>query len=184
MATLALKQLFLQSASPLELALKLFANSPDCNRNGKFKDNISTIILETICSLTDEHPSIAHQHSSDNLSMVVFNFTKKGTKPKLIQDLATTYNMKNIKDLLIPKIRDMLKENEYQSAAYWAIALEITNEFTIYDIVIPLIFRELHDVTTKYLDEAVHLQRPLIEFLDTFMDNQYSVPHYVSDLTA
>lgn len=184
MATSALKQVFLSSDNALVLALKFFANSPDCNRNGKFKDNISVIILETICSLTEEHPHITYDHSSENLSMVVFNFTKKGMKPKLIQQLAKSYNMKNIKDLLIPKIHDMLKENEYQSAAYWAIALEITNDFTIYDIIVPLIFRELHEVTTKYLDEAKDLQRPLIEFLDTLMDNQYTVPHYIGDLTA
>lgn len=184
MATSVLKQVLLSSDNALVLALKLFANSPDCNRNGKFKDNISATILETICILTDEHPYITYSNASDNLSMVVFNFTKKGTKPKLVQQLAKCYNMKNIKDLLIPKIHDMLKENEYQSAAYWAIALEITNEFTIYDIIIPLIFRELHEVTTKYLDEAKDLQRPLIEFLDTLMDNKYTVPHYVADLTA
>ncbi|KAL5278093.1 EXD3 family protein [Megaselia abdita] len=184
MATSALKQVFLSSENPLVLALKFFANSPDCNRNGKFKDNISVIILETICTLTDDHPHISYNHSSDNLSMVVFNFTKKGMKPKLIQELAKAYNMKAIKHLLIPKIHEMLKENEYQSAAYWAIALEITNEFTIYDIILPLIFRELHEVTTKYLDEAKDLQRPLIEFLDTLMDNQYTVAHYIGDLTA
>lgn len=78
----------------------------------------------------------------------------------------------------------MLRENEYQSAAHWAIALEITNEFSIFDLIVPLIFRELHEVTTKYLDEAKDLQRPLIEFLDTLMDNKLTVAHYVGDLTA
>lgn len=184
MATSALKQVFLRSENPLLLALQFFANSPDCNRNGKFKDNISVIILETLCSLTEEQPQLTPQHSSDNLRMVVFNFTKKGMKPKLIQQLAKAYNMKAIKDLLIPKIHEMLKENEYQSAAYWAIALECTTEFTIYDIIVPLIFRELHEVTIKYLDEATELQLPLIKFLDTLMDNKYTVPHYVGDLTA
>ncbi|XP_055913414.1 exonuclease mut-7 homolog isoform X2 [Eupeodes corollae] len=167
-----LKAVYMNDENPLLLALKLFANCPGCN-NLKNK-NLALFVLETICALHKTNPEIANV-CTDNMRMVAFNFIKTSGVLPLYQGITTAYQLIKIKDILVMKIQELIDEKRYKDAAYWAIALEATQSFDIYQIVLPLILQNKPNLAVECLDKAKDQQEAMVQFLDSLLDKRKTV---------
>lgn len=55
-----------------------------------------------------------------------------------------------------------------------ATELQLFEDFTIYDFVLPLILQNKSAIAEKYLEKAINLQQPLLSLLDSLLDqNDY-----------
>lgn len=167
-----LKAVYLNDENPLLLALKLFANCPGCN-NLKNK-NLALFVLETICALHKTNPEIANL-CNDNMRMVAFNFIKTSGILPLYKGITIAYQLTKIKDILITKIQELIDEKRYKDAAYWAIFLEVTQSFDIYQIVLPLILQNKPNLAVECLDKTKDQQETIVLYLDSLLDKRKSV---------
>lgn len=69
----------------------------------------------------------------------------------------------------------------FSKACQWARELQLYNEFTIFDFVFPLILQDKSNFAEEYLNKAKHLQRPLIELLDSLLDKSTSIQNRCGD---
>ncbi|XP_055389806.1 exonuclease mut-7 homolog [Condylostylus longicornis] len=169
----ALEDLFILNENPLLLALKIFANSPGCN-NLKTKNNLAYFVLVTVCNLKKMKPHISEK-CTDNMKMVAFNFIKTQGIPILYKAVRDAYELTKAKELFVEKIRELVKNRYYKDASHWALYLDLTNRFTLYDIPLPLIMQDKISIAEEYLDKAKHLQRDIVEILDSFLNPNSSV---------
>ncbi|XP_055843854.1 exonuclease mut-7 homolog [Episyrphus balteatus] len=167
-----LKAVYLNDENPLMLALKLFANCPGCN-NLKNK-NLALFVLETICALHKSNPEIANS-CNDNMRMVAFNFIKTSGVLPLYKGITIAYQLTKIKDILVTKIQELIDEKRYKDAAYWAIFLEATQSFDIYQIVLPLILQNKPNLAVECLDKTKDQQEAIVQFLDSLLDKRKTV---------
>lgn len=119
--------------------------------------------------------SDATQYVDDNLKMVAFNFVRKQGQPNLYQMVVKTFDMLASRHLFVDKIRELIVEHCYKEACQWARELQLYNEFTIFDMVLPLILQDKSSIAEEYLNKAKHLQQPLVELLDSLLDKSSSI---------
>lgn len=167
-----LKAVYLNDPNPLLLALKLFANCPGCN-NLKNK-NLALFVLETICAVHKTNPEIANL-CDDNMRMVAFNFIKTSGVLTLYKGITTAYQLDKIKDILVIKIQELIDEKRYKDAAYWAIYLEATQSFDIYQIVLPLILQSKPNLAIEFLDKTKDQRETIVQYLDSLLDKRKTV---------
>ncbi|XP_036319316.1 exonuclease mut-7 homolog [Rhagoletis pomonella] len=171
--------MLMKDADPLLLALKLFANCPGCN-NLKNK-NLALYILETISDLHKQYPDISNK-STDNTRMVAFNFVKTCGIVPLYKAVMTTYELNRIRELLVPKIKELITHGHFKDAAYWTMHLQITNLFDIFDIIFPLILQDKVSLAEEYLTAAKDLTLPTVQFLDSLLDKQKTVMEHCDEI--
>lgn len=164
--------LYANCDNPLLIALKLFANCPDCI-NVKNK-SLPFTIMEKISTFKASRPEIANQ-CTDNMRMVAFNFVKEQQLPSLFKLVTSAYDLTKSKHLFEDKITELITLHYYKDASIWAILLGLTHKFGVLDIVLPLVLQDKISVAEEYLDAAPHLQRPTIELLDSLLDKRASV---------
>lgn len=119
--------------------------------------------------------SDASHYVDDNIKMVAFNFVRKQGQPSLYQMVVKTFDMLASRNLFVAKIKELIDEHSYKEACQWARELQLYNEFTIFDMVFPLILQDKTNIAEEYLNKAKHLQRPLIELLDSLLDKSSSI---------
>ncbi|XP_053950068.1 exonuclease mut-7 homolog [Anastrepha ludens] len=167
-----LKAMLMTDEDPLLFALKLFANCPGCN-NLKNK-SLALFILETVCDLHKTKPEIS-TNCTDNTRMIAFNFVKTCGIVPLCKAVISAYELKKIRDLLVPKIKDLIAAGHIKDAAHWTMHLQITHIFGIFDIVFPLILQDKVSLAEEYLNVAKDLALPTVKFLDSLLDKQKTV---------
>ncbi|EDW36808.1 GL25861 [Drosophila persimilis] len=155
---------------PLLLALKIFANCPDCS-NIKPK-SLSHFVLDTVCKLHMDYPQLV---CDQNTSMIAFNFVKTSGLLSLNNAIIETYRLHQIRNLLLPKLREMLDSGLYKEVAQWAISLQVANEFDMLELAFPLIAQEKLPLVEEYLEQAIAQRQPLVKFLDSLLHKDKSV---------
>ncbi|KAM7349300.1 exonuclease mut-7 homolog [Cochliomyia hominivorax] len=167
-----LKLVLSRDPQPLLQALKLFASSPGCNYLKN--KNMALFILETVCELYKQHPSI-ETTCDDNTRMVAFNFVKTCGIVPLYKAVTETYQLQKIQEYLIPKLQTLLADGFYKDAAYWSIFLNVTHIFGLFDLIFPLILQEKISLAEEFLNVAQQQQLPTVQFLDTLLDRKKTV---------
>ncbi|XP_034101673.1 exonuclease mut-7 homolog [Drosophila albomicans] len=167
-----LSKTLMRHENPLLLALKIFANCPD-NSNVKIK-SLSYFVLDTVCKLQADMPQLSEQ-CDDNTSMIAFHFVKTTGMQSLMNAMIETYRLQQIRELLVPKLREMLDGGHYKDVAQWAINLKLTHQFDMLDLAFPLIAQEKLPLAELYLEQATHQRLPFVKFLDSLLHKDKSV---------
>lgn len=107
--------------------------------------------------------------------MVAFNFMIKSGQLAL-RLAAETFSLIDSKYLFLNKAKELITNNMYKEACQIAIELELHDEFTIYDIVLPLILQDKKTIAEEYLQKSVKLRQPLVELLDSLLEKFSSIP--------
>ncbi|SPP82156.1 exonuclease mut-7 homolog [Drosophila guanche] len=155
---------------PLLLALKIFANCPDCS-NIKPK-SLSHFVLDKVCKLHQDYPQL---DCDENTSMIAFNFVKNSGVLSLNNAIIKAYRLHQIRQLLLPKLREMLDAGQYKEVAQWAISLQMAHEFDMLELAFPLIAQEKLPLAEVYLDQATSQRLPFVKFLDSLLHKDKSV---------
>ncbi|XP_023297234.2 exonuclease mut-7 homolog [Lucilia cuprina] len=167
-----LKLVLSRDPLPLLQALKLFASSPGCNYLKN--KNMALFILETVCELYKQHPTI-EASCDDNTRMVAFNFVKTCGIVPLYKAVTETYQLQKIQQYLIPKLQTLQAEGYYKDAAYWSIFLNVTHIFGLFDLILPLILQDKISLAEEFLKVAHEQQLPTVQFLDALLDRKKTV---------
>ncbi|EDW80266.2 uncharacterized protein Dwil_GK21051 [Drosophila willistoni] len=168
-----LSKALVSDREPLLTALKIFANCPDSS-HVKPK-SLSHFVLDTACKLQEELPHLSEQ-CDRNTSMIAFNFIKTTTGLlSLNQSIIKAYRLYEIRDLLLPKLKEMLANGHCKEVTQWAINLNITHEFDMMEIAFPLLAQEKLPLAEEYLDQATNQRLPFVKFLDSLLHKNKSV---------
>lgn len=152
----------------LELALKLFAQAPDCG-NPK-ANSLSTHLIKTLPDYTKQLPAeMKHVGLNSNLQMVAFNFFHK--HPLLFTIAIDVYDLKVANTLFLDRIRDLLQESMYKEVCEIVRQLELHEHFGIHEFIVPLILQDRLSVVEQYLAKAPNITTELVVFLDTWLDH-------------
>ncbi|KAG4074788.1 hypothetical protein HA402_006427 [Bradysia odoriphaga] len=114
--------------------------------------------------------------------MVAFNFIKKQSQPNLYKIAVVTFDLMSSRHLFVDKIRELIREHHYKEASQLAYELELFHEFSLYELVLPLILQDKISIAEEYLVKAVHLRKPLVQLLDSFLNKSSSVSHNCSNI--
>ncbi|EDV99106.1 exonuclease mut-7 homolog [Drosophila grimshawi] len=158
--------------NPMLMALKLFANCPDSS-NVKNK-SLSHFVLDTVCQLQSDKPQLS-DHCDDNTSMIAFHFVKTTGLQSLNNAMVQAYRIHQIRELLVPKLREMLDSGFYKEVAQWTINLQLTHQFDMMELAFPLIAQEKLPLAEEYLEQATHQRLPFVKFLDSLLHKEKSV---------
>lgn len=121
----------------------------------------------------------AHKHShllDDNLKMVSFNFAKHSQQLSALKIIVFIFELKNSNHLFVGEIKSLLAKGQFKEAGQFACDLGLFREFTIDDFIIPLILEDKLGIVDEYLDRASHLREPTVQFLDSLLEKNNSVP--------
>ncbi|XP_020812468.1 exonuclease mut-7 homolog [Drosophila serrata] len=158
----------------LLLALKIFANCPDSS-NVKPK-SLSHFVLDTVCKLHEDYPELLFEKDCDpNTSMIAFNFVKLSGLLSLNNAVIHAYSLRQIRELLLPKLRELLEAGHVKEVTQWTISLQLTHEFDMMDLAFPLIAVEKLPLAEEYLDHAIEQRLPFVKFLDSLLHKEKSV---------
>ncbi|XP_030568998.1 exonuclease mut-7 homolog [Drosophila novamexicana] len=158
--------------NPMLMALKIFANCPDSS-NVKNK-SLSHFVLDTVCKLQADLPHLS-EHCDDNTSMIAFHFVKTTGLTTLNNAMVQAYRIQQIRELLVPKLREMLDNGYYKEVAQWTLNLQLTHQFDMLELAFPLIAQEKLPLAEEYLDQATHQRLPFVKFLDSLLHKDKSV---------
>lgn len=111
----------------------------------------------------------------DNKKMVAFNFLKKCGQITTFRLVVDIFELIKSKSLFVSEIRELIATKYYKEAGQIAYDLELYNEFTIDDFLIPLILQDKLGIFEDYIDKAVDLRVPMIQLLDSFLQRDSSV---------
>lgn len=167
-----LSKALMRNPNPLLVALKIFANCPDSS-NVKNR-SLSYFVLDTVCKLQADVPHLSEQ-CDDNTSMIAFHFVKTTGLQSLNNAMIQAYRIQQIRELLVPKLREMLDDGYFKEVTQWAINLQLTHEFDMLELAFPLIAQEKLPLAEEYLDQAVHQRLPFVKFLDSLLHKEKSV---------
>ncbi|XP_023165470.2 exonuclease mut-7 homolog [Drosophila hydei] len=158
--------------NPLLMALKIFANCPDSS-NVKNK-SLSHFVLDTVCKLQVDLPHLS-ELCDENTSMIAFHFVKTTGLPSLNNAMVQAYRIHQIRELLVPKLKEMLDEGYYKEVAQWTLYLQLTQQFDMLELAFPLIAQEKLPLAEEYLDQATQQRLPFVQFLDSLLHREKSV---------
>lgn len=103
--------------------------------------------------------------------MVAFNFVKNQGNLSLLKLTVETFNLIESNQLFIEKIREAIEQKQYKEAAVQASELNLFQEFTIFDLILPLFLQEKGSIAEDYMNKATHLRIPFVVLLDSLLDN-------------
>lgn len=168
------KALMSHQEPTLLLALKIFANCPDSS-NVKPK-SLSHFVLDTVCKLYEEFPEHLGEEGCDpNTSMIAFNFVKMSGLLSLNNAVIHAYSLRHIRELLLPKLRELLEAGQVKEVTQWSISLQLTHEFDMMELAFPLIAIEKLPLAEEYLDHATAQRLPFVKFLDSLLHKEKPV---------
>lgn len=107
--------------------------------------------------------------------MIAFHFVKTTGLQTLNNAMIQTYRIQQIRELLVPKLREMLTDGHYKEVTQWVINLQLTHEFDMLELAFPLIAQEKLPLAEEYLDQATHQRLPFVKFLDSLLHKDKSV---------
>lgn len=154
-----------------EIVLKLFAHTPD-NSNPKTNSLSYKLIkeLENHLKSLDPHArNTMSQFIDDNLKMVAFNFFHRHLN--LFPIIVDCYALKLSNQIFIDNIRHLLVNFKYKDACQIAQELELFEQFSIHDFIVPLIFQDKLTVVENYLAKSPQLQLSLVTYFDKWLDH-------------
>ncbi|KAG5683881.1 hypothetical protein PVAND_013142 [Polypedilum vanderplanki] len=182
MLSAVIQQFFGSVSNPYLYALKFFANAND-HVNPK-ANSFAYSILEELLNykkLNHHNPSSNLNNNNmtllldDNIKLVAFNFLKKCGQITTFRLVVEIFELIKSKHLFVSEIHELVAAKYFKEAGQIAIDLQLYNEFTIDDFLIPLILQDKLGIFEDYLDRAKNLRVPMIQLLDTFLQRDSSV---------
>lgn len=159
---------------PYLYGLKFFANATDHN-NPKGNSFAYTILDELSNFLKIFKNSLDPRLLDDNKKMVAFNFLKKSGQITAFRLAVDIFELIKSKSLFVNEIRELVSTKHFKEAGQIAYDLELYNEFSIDEFLIPLFLQDKLGIFEDYLDRAVNLRCKMIELLDSFLQRDSSV---------
>lgn len=166
-----IQQFYATSPNPFAFALKFYANCHDASCPKQ--NSLAYIIIAELNSYKKTFG--AQNHLNDNLKMVAFNFLKRSGQITTFRLAVDTFELLTSSQIFLDEIRELLNLKLYKEVGQIACDLQLYNDFTIDDFLIPLFLQDKLGILEDYLDKAQHLRRPMIELLDSFLDRDASV---------
>lgn len=169
-----IQQFFNSSPNPFIYGLKFFANAND-SPNPKSNSFAFTILDELSNYKKSINSERAESFLDDNTKMVAFNFLKKSGQITAFKLVVETFELVKSKQMFVPEVRELIASKHFKEAGQIACDLQLYNDFTMDDFLIPLILEDKLGIFEDYLDKAHHLRAPTIELLDTFLQRDATV---------
>lgn len=164
---------YISSPNPFVYALKFFANANDhpSPKNNSF----AFTILEELSNHKKSIGPRSEAFLDDNTKMVAFNFLKRSGQVTAFKIVVETFELIKSNHLFVPEVHELIATGNYKEAGQIACDLQLYNDFTMDDFLIPLILEDKLGIFEDYLDKAEHLRVPTIELLDTFLHRDATV---------
>lgn len=168
-----MQQFYNSSPNPFVYGLKFFANAND-HPNPK-SNSFAFAILEELSQHKRAMNRSSEIYLDENTKMVAFNFLKNGGQITAFKLVVETFELLKSKKLFVDQIFELIAEKHFKEAGQIACDLQLYNDFSMDDFLIPLILEDKLGIFEDYLDKAIHLRAPTIELLDTFLHRDATV---------
>lgn len=168
-----IQQFYGSVSNPFLYALKFFANASD-HANPK-SNSFSYTILDELSNYKKINRPNTSQLLDDNIKVVSFNFLKKSGQITTFKLVVDVFELIMSKNLFVSEIRELITAKHFKEAGQIACDLQLYNEFSLDDFLIPLILQDKLGIFEDYLDKAIDLRIPTIQLLDSFLQRDSTV---------
>lgn len=127
-----------------------------------------------------QHTGHPHPRLDDNLRMVAYNLVRR--HQAFYRTVCIGFDLVAHAALFVPKLHELVADHLYKEACQWAVELQLFDAFDVFAFVVPLIMQDKAALAEEFLRKAMHLQRPLIVFLDSLLDRSSSIQNRCSDI--
>lgn len=114
----------------------------------------------------------------DSLKLPAFHIAIQQRSHQFLHFLVKTYQIRTIKNVIIPIIRDMIKKDNCKLASQVVIAMELSEEIPVQDLLFPLILQDKTNLIDDYLSECPGQVQNLLLFLDDLLDKSFNLKEF------
>lgn len=115
----------------------------------------------------------------DSLKLPAFRIAIQQRNQHFLSLMVKTYLITTIKEVILPKVQDMIKNDNCRQASQIVIAMELFDDIPVEDLMFPLILQDKTNMIDEYLSECPSQVKPLLLFLDSLLDKNVSIREYV-----
>lgn len=116
--------------------------------------------------------------SEDNLKLPAFHVAIQQRSNNFLDLLIKTYHVQKIKHIIIPIVKDMIKNDNCKLASQVVIAMDLCEDIPVEDLLFPLILQDKTNLIDEYLTECPSQVQKLLLFLDNLLDKRINLKEY------
>lgn len=144
----------------------------------EFKDckpkTLPFFIIETLQKWSCESSVIPR----DCLKIPAFRIATEQKNQHFLNMMVKTYQIDDIKEIILPLVKNMIKSNNCKQASQVVIAMELFDDISVEELLFPLILQDKSNMIDEYLSECPNQVRPLLDFLDKLLNKNFNVREY------
>ncbi|CAF4759437.1 unnamed protein product [Pieris macdunnoughi] len=145
----------------------------------EFKDCKPKTLPYYIIESLQKWGEMNNQIPNDSLKLPAFHIAKMQRNQQFLNMMVQTYNIKTIKDKILPLVKDIIKNDNCKQGSQIVSALELYDDIPIEDLLFPLILQDKINIVDEYLSDSPSQVRPLLTFLDSLLDKKINIREYV-----
>ena len=169
--------------NPYAVALQIASDSDDLYHNKA--NTLAAYVIEEFCAWSKVHEEKILHNLTTKLKLDAFCMITEQKNHSLTKAIIETFKMVDEKMIFVDKIRTFVHYKKYKEACQCAVALDLMNEFSVDEMILPLVFQDKLSVAEEALKNHPGLQRELISRLDQLVGERSlrnSVEHLIIQL--
>lgn len=169
-------EMFLQSSpEPFRIALVIVIKCSEY-KDSKPK-SLPYYIIDTLNKLSQKIGLVPE----DDMKLPAFNIAIQQRNLTFISLVIKTFNIVSIKNIIIPKVKDMIVKGNYKQSLQIIIAMKSSHDFQTQDLLFPLILQDKSNLVDEYLIQFPNEVEPFLSFLDELIDKQFNLREYTQN---
>lgn len=115
----------------------------------------------------------------ESIKSPAFYIAIQQRNPSFLNLIAHTYQLSTIKQVILPKIKEMIKNDNCKLASQIVMALDLYEDIPVEDLLFPLILQDKNNIIDEYLTTCPSQVKPLLFFLDNLLNKSFKLRDYI-----
>lgn len=169
-------EIFFQSITdPFRVALVFVIKSEDV-KDCKPK-SLPYFIIETLQKWAEKSGVVPE----DSLKLPAFHIAVQQRSYQFLSFLIKTYQICTIQSTILPIVKDMIKNDNCKLASQVVIAMNLSEDVPVEDLLFPLILQDKTNLIDEYLSECPGQVQKLLFFLDNLLDKRLNLREFAQN---
>ncbi|KAJ9597339.1 hypothetical protein L9F63_011810 [Diploptera punctata] len=168
--TKMLHEYFASSPNPYESALFIMSKCDDFYQ-AKPNSLTFTVMEEFSRWVADKRTMLSHTLTHD-VKCDAFNLALEQRNNTLMKLIFNVYQLSDVKELFVEPIKELASRKQYKDACQCATLLQLHENFSCEDFIIPLVFQDKLSVAEEFLISSPTHQRQLVSFIDNILGSR------------
>ncbi|XP_028159293.1 exonuclease mut-7 homolog [Ostrinia furnacalis] len=114
----------------------------------------------------------------DSLKLPAFHVAIQQRSNNFLNLLIKTYHVPTIKGIIIPVVKDMIKNDNCKLASQVVIAMDLSEDIPVEELLFPLILQDKTNIIDEYLTECPSQVHKLLQYLDNLLDKRINLREF------